>query len=125
MAKAQLSTLKVGQKFYFGDNPNLSYIITFNSVKTFRYKGKSGKEVRYGKMPSICESHLVTVIEDFSSINWKKAKNLIDTNQLTVIGGNYSQINNQGEFTISTDGSKLYKRRHTAFKAIFDLIAKK
>lgn len=61
----------------------------------------------------------------FFSINWKEARNLILSGQLTIIGNNMSQINNQGEYTISSDGSKLYKRRHSASKIIFDLIAKK
>lgn len=59
------------------------------------------------------------------TINWKEAKNLVESNQLTAIGSNLSQINNQGEYTLSEDGRNLYKRRHSATKAIYDLIAKK
>lgn len=60
---------------------------------------------------------------DFISVNWKDAKEMIDNGELVIIGSNYSQINNQGEYTLSADGKKMYKRRHTASKVIFDLIA--
>lgn len=59
----------------------------------------------------------------FISINYKEALSLIDSGKLKAIGANRSQINNQGEYSISADNSKLYKRRHTANKSIFDLIA--
>lgn len=62
--------------------------------------------------------------ENFLSIDWKLAKQLIQTGQLKAIGTNLGQINNQGEYTISADQKKLYKRRHSASKIIFDLIAK-
>lgn len=60
---------------------------------------------------------------NFLSINWKEAKALVESGKLKAIGSNLSQINNQGEYTISADQKKLYKRRHTASKAMFDLIA--
>lgn len=63
-------------------------------------------------------------MEKFIGINWKEAKKLIESNQFKIIGSNLSQINNQGEYTLSEDGKRLYKRRHTAAKAIYDLIAK-
>lgn len=62
-------------------------------------------------------------MEKFISITHKDVKSLIDAGTLKVIGGNAGQINNQGEFTISKDGNKIYKRRHTARKAMYDLIA--
>jgi len=64
-------------------------------------------------------------MEKYKGINWKDAKALIDNKALQIIGSNYHQINNQGEFTLSENGEKLFKRRHTAPKAIYDLIAKK
>jgi hypothetical protein len=57
------------------------------------------------------------------SIDWKKALALIESGKLKPIGSNLSQINNQGEYYISKDETKLYKRRHTAGKSINDLIA--
>ena len=57
------------------------------------------------------------------AIGWNKAKSLIDNGTLQIIGSNYSQINNQGEFTLSENGKKLFKRRHTASKSMYDLIA--
>ena len=62
--------------------------------------------------------------QNFFAINWKDAKALVETGKLKIIGSNIGQINNQGEFTITADQKKLYKRRHTASKVIFDLIAK-
>ena len=62
--------------------------------------------------------------QNFFSINWKEAKVLVESKKLKIIGANLSQINNQGEYTITSDGTKLYKRRHSASKVIFDLIAK-
>lgn len=62
--------------------------------------------------------------QTFKSINWKEAKELVLSGALKAIGSNLGQINNQGEFTISEDGLRLYKRRHSASSAIFDLIAK-
>ena len=62
--------------------------------------------------------------QSFFSINWKEAKSLVESGKLKAIGSNLSQINNQGEYTISTDQKNLYKRRHTSSKVIFDLIAK-
>lgn len=58
-------------------------------------------------------------------IDWKEAKSLVESGQFQIIGSNLGQINNQGEFTINKEGTKLYKRRHTASRAIYDLIAKK
>jgi len=63
-------------------------------------------------------------VENFFSINYKEAKQLVESGRLKIIGSNLAQINNQGEYTISADSKKLYKRRHTASKVIFDLIAK-
>jgi hypothetical protein len=62
--------------------------------------------------------------QNFFAITWKDAKALVESGKLKAIGSNLSQINNQGEFTITADQKKLYKRRHTASKVIFDLIAK-
>jgi len=62
---------------------------------------------------------------NFITINWKEAKEIVESGKLQIIGSNFGQINNQGEFTISIDGLRLYKRRHSARKAIYDLIAKK
>lgn len=62
--------------------------------------------------------------QSFFSINWKEAKALVESGKLKAIGSNLSQINNQGEYTISADQKNLYKRRHTASKVVFDLIAK-
>lgn len=62
--------------------------------------------------------------QSFFSINWKEAKALVESGKLKAIGSNLSQINNQGEYTISADQKNLYKRRHTESKVIFDLIAK-
>lgn len=62
---------------------------------------------------------------NFIAIDWKEAKQLVESSQLTPIGSNLGQINNQGEYTISFDGGRLYKRRHTAPIAIYDLIAQK
>ena len=59
------------------------------------------------------------------SISWKEAKGLVESGKLQAIGSNFAQINNQGEYTISDDQQKLYKRRHSSAKAIFDLIAEK
>jgi len=61
---------------------------------------------------------------NFFAIDWKEAKRLVESGKLKAIGSNLSQINNQGEYTISADSKKLYKRRHTASTVIFDLIAK-
>jgi hypothetical protein len=58
-------------------------------------------------------------------IDWKQAKELVETGELQIIGSNLGQINNQGEFLISKDNTRLYKRRHTANRLTFDLIAKK
>ena len=63
-------------------------------------------------------------MEKYQGINWKDAKALIDNKVLQIIGSNYHQINNQGEFALSENGEKLFKRRHTAAKAMYDLIAK-
>lgn len=63
-------------------------------------------------------------MKTFTSINWKDAKNLVESGELKAIGANLSQINNQGEYTLSADKNKLYRRRHTASKVVFDLIAK-
>lgn len=60
----------------------------------------------------------------FTSINWKDAKELIVSGKMKAIGSSLGQINNQGEYTLSEDGQRLYKRRHTAAKAMYDLIAK-
>lgn len=62
---------------------------------------------------------------EFLSIDWKLAKELVESGQLNAIGSNIHQINNQGEFTINVEKTKLYKRRHTAKKSIYDLIAVK
>ena len=64
-------------------------------------------------------------MENYTSIEWKEAKTLIDNGTLQIIGSNYSQINNQGEFSLSENGEKLFKRRHTSSKSTYDLIAKK
>lgn len=61
----------------------------------------------------------------FISITWRKALELVNSGELKIIGSNLHQINNQGEFTMSKDGKSLYKRRHSANKAIYDLIANK
>ena len=61
--------------------------------------------------------------KSFLSINWKEAQALVESGKLEAIGSNLSQINNQGEYTISADKKNLYKRRHTSSKVIFDLIA--
>lgn len=66
----------------------------------------------------------VTAYKNFFAINWKDAKALVESKKLKIIGSNLSQINNQGEYTITADQKKLYKRRHSASKVIFDLIAK-
>lgn len=63
-------------------------------------------------------------MKKFTSINWKEAKELVASGKLNIIGNNLGQINNQGEFTLSIDGKRLYKRRHTAAIAHYDLIAK-
>jgi hypothetical protein len=63
--------------------------------------------------------------QTFFSISWKDAKALVESGKLKIIGSNLGQINNQGEFTITADQKKLYKRRNSASKVIFDLIAKK
>lgn len=62
--------------------------------------------------------------QNFFAITWKDAKALVESKKLKIIGSNLSQINNQGEYTITADQKKLYKRRHSASKVIFDLIAK-
>jgi hypothetical protein len=62
-------------------------------------------------------------MENFKSINWKEAKELVLTGKLKAVGTALFQINNQGEFTINEAGSKLYKRRHSASVAKYDLIA--
>ena len=61
---------------------------------------------------------------NYLSINWEEAKQMVEQGKLKAIGSNLSQINNQGEYSISTDRTKLYKRRHSAAKVVFDLIAK-
>lgn len=61
---------------------------------------------------------------NFITIDWKEAKNMIVSGQLKAIGSNLGQINNQGEYTISRDGQRLYKRRFSAVSAMYDLIAK-
>lgn len=59
----------------------------------------------------------------FITIKWKEAKELVESGRLNAIGSNLGQINNQGEYTISRDGKRLYKRRHTASIAKYDVIA--
>ena len=59
----------------------------------------------------------------FTSLDWKEVKKLIDSKELEIIGGNYGQINNQGEFTINSTRDKVFKRRHTARNVMYDLIA--
>lgn len=62
---------------------------------------------------------------NFLSINWKEAKQLVDSGKLQAIGErNYGQIHNQGEYAISTDGNRLYKRSFSSPKADYYLIAK-
>lgn len=61
----------------------------------------------------------------FFSIGYKEVKYLLDSLELKAIGSNYSQVNNQGEYTINEEGTKIYKRRHTAAKVCYDLIAEK
>lgn len=58
-------------------------------------------------------------------IDWKKAKQMVVSGELKIIGSNLHQINNQREFTINEEKTKLYKRRHTAVKSHYDLIAQK
>ena len=59
----------------------------------------------------------------FLSINWKDAKKLIDDGKLNATPRNYGQINNQGEYTISADGNRLYKRSLITPKCVYYLIA--
>ena len=61
----------------------------------------------------------------FYRIDWKEGKQMVESGELQIIGSNFSQINNQGEFTLNEEKTKLYKRRHTAVKAHYDLIAQK
>ena len=61
----------------------------------------------------------------FFAINWKDAKEMVESGQLTIIGSNIHQINNQGEYTITADKTRLFKRRHSAATIIFDIIAHK
>jgi hypothetical protein len=61
----------------------------------------------------------------FYGISWKEAKQMVESGELQIIGSNLGQINNQGEFTLNREKTKLYKRRHTAAKAHYDLIAQK
>lgn len=56
----------------------------------------------------------------FKTINWKEVKELCDSKLFACIGTAYFQINNQGEFTISLDQTRIYKRRNSSY----DLIAK-
>lgn len=64
-------------------------------------------------------------MNNFVSISWKQARQMVENNELEIIGSNLSQINNQGEFSITPDKAKLYKRRHSSSKVVFDLIAQK
>jgi hypothetical protein len=66
---------------------------------------------------------MTTSNNKFYSINWKDAKALVENGTLTIIGGNEPNINNQGEYTLSADGKKLYKRRWSAIKPTYDIIA--
>jgi hypothetical protein len=59
----------------------------------------------------------------FKSINYKEVLSMIADGKLKAIGSIIHQVNNQGEFTINTEETKVYKRRHTASKSIYDLIA--
>jgi hypothetical protein len=59
----------------------------------------------------------------FLSINWKDAKQLIDDGKLIATHRNYGQIHNQGEYTISADGNRLYKRSLSSPKSQYYLIA--
>ena len=61
----------------------------------------------------------------FYGINWKEAKQMVESGELQIIGSNLGQINNQGEFTLNKEKTRLYKRRHTSARAHYDLIAKK
>lgn len=61
----------------------------------------------------------------FYTIDYKEAKQMVVSGELQIIGSNLGQINNQGEFTLNKEKTKLYKRRHTAVKAMYDLIAQK
>lgn len=63
--------------------------------------------------------------QKFLSIGNKEVKSLLDSGAFKAIGSNYFQVNNQGEYTISADGNKIYKRRYTSATAHFDLIANK
>jgi hypothetical protein len=68
--KQQLSTLRVGAKFYFERNQMSPCVVTFNNGRKFKYIGVPKdnvgdidlKETEYNTMPSICEGNLVTVI---------------------------------------------------------------
>lgn len=66
----------------------------------------------------------IIIHKSYKSISWRDAKALIDDGIFEIIGSNYGQINNQGEYRLE-QGEKLFKRRHTAASVIFDLLAQK
>jgi len=61
----------------------------------------------------------------FKSINWKDAKELCSNGSLNCSGTNFSNIHPSGEYSISADGSRLYKLRLLGSGFTYDLIAKK
>lgn len=58
-------------------------------------------------------------------IDYKEVKKLMESKEIPAIGSNIYQVNNQSEYTINEERTKIWKRRHTASKAIYDLIASK
>lgn len=57
----------------------------------------------------------------FTLINYKEVLSMINNGKALLQGNNLSQINNQGEYT--TKGGKIYKRRYSSSKIVFDVIA--
>lgn len=60
-----------------------------------------------------------------TKINWATAKKLVTSGELTAIGSNLGQINPSGEYYLSADKNRLYKKRNSAPRFIADVIAKK
>lgn len=82
------------------------------------------KQSNEGQLNKYCGNNMKTT-DQFLSIDWKEVKSLLDSSDFKAIGTNYHQVNNQGEYTINKEGTKIYKRRHTAVKSHYDLIANK